>query len=180
MIMQPWLRKLALVAHVTSSIGWFGAVAAFLALAVVGLVNSDTHTVRAVYVAADVVTMLVIVPLCFASLLTGLIQSLGTPWGLFRHYWVLAKLLITLLSTIILLIHRQPIATLADIAVGSTIWESSLSRVQMQLVVDAAAALFALLVATVLSIYKPKGVTPYGWRKQRQRRAIVPPVDGTV
>lgn len=172
MIMQSWLRKSALVIHVTSAVGWFGAVAAFLALAIVGLLSSDTQTVRAVYVAADVVTTFVIVPLCYASLLTGLIQSLGTTWGLFRHYWVVAKLLITVLSTIILLIHRQPIGMLADIAAGSAGWESGLRRVQMQLAVDAAAALFALLLATVLSIYKPKGVTPYGWRKQRKQRSI--------
>jgi hypothetical protein len=37
MAMTPRLRKFALTAHVTSSVGWLGAVAAFLALAVAGL-----------------------------------------------------------------------------------------------------------------------------------------------
>ena len=36
---------------------------------------------------------------------------------------------------------------------------------------DASAAVLALLVATTLSVYKPRGVTPYGWRKQREQRS---------
>jgi len=31
-----------------------------------------------------------------------------------------------------------------------------------------------LLVATALSVYKPKGMTPYGWRKQRAS-TVAPP-----
>jgi hypothetical protein len=102
-------RKFALTAHVVSSVGWLGSVAAFLALAVVGLRSEDPQTVRAAYHGADLVTTWVILPLCGASLLTGLIQALGTSWGLFRHYWVITKLLITLLSTLILLLHLQAI-----------------------------------------------------------------------
>jgi hypothetical protein len=28
-----------------------------------------------------------------------------------------------------------------------------------------------LIVATVLSVFKPRGMTRYGWRKQREERA---------
>ena len=58
----------------------------------------------------------VIVPFCFASLLTGLVQALGTPWGLFRHYWILVKLQIAILSTILLLLHMQATSRLAGAA----------------------------------------------------------------
>jgi hypothetical protein len=54
----------------------------------------------------------VLVPLSLASLLTGLVQSLGTPWGLFRHYWVLFKLLINVLATIVLLMYMQTLTYL--------------------------------------------------------------------
>ena len=94
MIMSPGVRKFALTAHVTSSVGWLGAVAAFLALAVVGLTSQDAQTVRATYLVMEPAGWVVLVPLAFASLLTGLVQSLGTTWGLSRHYWVLFKLLI--------------------------------------------------------------------------------------
>lgn len=85
MMMTPALRKFGLTAHVSSSVGWFGAVAGFLALAVSGLTSRDAQVVRAVYLAMNLIGWSVIVPLSLASLLTGVVQSLGTPWGLFRH-----------------------------------------------------------------------------------------------
>jgi hypothetical protein len=161
------LRKLALTAHVTSSVGWMGAVACFLALSIAGLAGREDHAVRAAYVAMKVTTWAVIVPLCLASLLTGLIESLLTPWGLFRHYWVIAKLVLTTLATVVLLAHTQPIGLLAHAAAHGTLG-ADLHSVRVQLLVDAAAALFVLLVATVLAIYKPRGLTRYGWRKQHE------------
>jgi len=95
-MMTPRFRKFALTAHVTSSVAWLGAVASFLALAVAGLTSQDAQMVRAAYLAMDLTAWCVIVPLSFASPLTGLVQSLGTEWGLFRHYWVLIKFLITI------------------------------------------------------------------------------------
>ena len=95
MIMPPFLRKLALTVHVTSSVGLLGAIAAFLGLAIAGFASADDQTVRACYLAMQIAAKFVIVPLAFAALITGLVQSLGTAWGLFQHYWVLVKLLLT-------------------------------------------------------------------------------------
>lgn len=169
MAMTPYVRKFALTAHVTSSVGWLGAVAVFLALAIAGLTSKDAQMVRAAYLAMELTTRFVIVPLCLASLLTGLISSLGTEWGLFRHYWILIKLLITILSTIGLLVHLQPISYLAGVAAEITLSGGD-HQAQIQLVIVASAAILALLVATTLSMYKPRGVTPYGWRKQNEKR----------
>ena len=112
----PTVRRITLTAHVIASVGWLGGVAAFLALAVTGLTHRDPLTVRAAYVATDVLTWLVIVPLAATSLITGVVQSLGTAWGLFRHYWVVTKLLLTVAATALLLLHTQPIATVARAA----------------------------------------------------------------
>jgi hypothetical protein len=161
----PGLRKLALTAHVTSSVGWMGAIASFLALAIAGLASGNEQTAQAAYVAMKLATWSVIVPLCLASLVTGLIESLGTPWGLFRHYWVVAKLVLTLLATVVLLAHTQPIGLLAHAARHGTLFNAGLHSLRLQLLVDAAAALFVLLVATVLAVYKPRGVTRYGWHR---------------
>ncbi len=79
--MNPRLRKIALTAHVTSSVGWLGAVAVFLALAVAGLTSQNAQTVRTAYLAMELTGRLVLVPLSLASLLTGLVQALGTGWG---------------------------------------------------------------------------------------------------
>src|SRR5687767_5817555 len=121
MIMTPRLRKFALTAHVTSSVGWLGAVAGFLALAVAGLMSQDAQTVRGAHLAMELTGWFVIVPLSFASLLTGLVQSLGTPWGLFRHYWVLFKLLINAFANTVLLIYMQTLDYFAGVAADATL-----------------------------------------------------------
>jgi putative copper export protein len=168
--MAPRVRKLALTAHVTSSVGWFGAVAAFLALAVAGLSRQDAQMVRAAYLAMELVAWFVIVPLCFASLLTGFVSSLGTTWGLFRHYWVVIKLLMTLPATMLLLVHMQPIGRIAGAAAERALSGSDYRELRIQLAAEAGAALLVLLVATILSVYKPPGMTRYGWNKQFAQR----------
>jgi hypothetical protein len=168
MIMPPRLRKLALTAHVTSSVGWLGAVAAFLALAVVGLTSRDARTVRGAYLVMEPAAWLVLVPLAFASLLTGLVMSLGTTWGLFRHYWVLFKLLINVFATIILLTYMETFSFMAGVAADPS---ANLALVQnASPMLHAVLALLVLLVAAVLAVYKPRGVTPYGRRKQHEER----------
>ena len=174
MTMTPQLRKLALTAHVTSTVGWLGAVASFLALAIAGLTSQDAQTLRAAYVAMELTGWYVIVPFCFASLLTGLVQALGTPWGLFRHYWILVKLLIAILSTVLLLLHMRATSRLAAAATGIVMSSADLGRLRLQLAADAGAALLALLVATTLAIYKPRGLTKYGAGKEQKKTSGAP------
>jgi hypothetical protein len=168
--MTPRLRKLALTAHITFSVGWLGAVAAFLALAIAGLANRDPQIVRAAYAAMELTARSVIVPLASASLLSGLIQSLGTPWGLFRHYWVLVKLLLTTLATIVLLAKMPLIGYASRRATETTSSGAGLHAAGIQLAVHATGGLLVLLVITALSVYKPWGLTGYGQRKLRKRR----------
>ena len=167
MMMTPGVRKFGLTVHVSSSVGWFGSVGAFLALAISGLTSQDTQVVTAVYLAMNLIGWSVIVPLSLAALLTGVVQSLGTPWGLFRNYWVVIKLLISVFATILLLFHMQPVGHLARVVAATTLASGELAGLRIQLVADAGAALVALLVAATLSVYKPRGLTKYGHRRQR-------------
>jgi hypothetical protein len=171
--MTPGLRKLALTAHVTCSVGWMGAVASFLALGVAGLTSQDVQVARAAYLAMDLTGWFIIVPLTFASLMTGLVQALGTPWGLFRHYWILMKFLITVLCTLLLLVHMQPTGRLAAAAVEA-LSRADLQQMRVQLVVDSTLALLALLVATTLAVYKPGGMTRYGMRRKQYEQIAGP------
>ena len=164
--MAPRLRKFALTAHVTSSVGLLGAIAAFLVLAGAGLTSQDTKIVRAAYLAMELIARLVIVPLAFASLLSGIIQSLGTPWGLFRHYWVLVKLLLTAFATSVLLSKMALISYVSRVAAATTLSRADLHAARIELVVHAAGGLLVLLVPALLSVYKPPGLTRYGWQKQ--------------
>lgn len=164
--MAPGARRFVLTAHIVASVGWLGTAVAYLALVVAAFVSEDLQTVRAAYVAIEPITWFAIVPLAFASLLTGIVQSLGTQWGLFRHYWVLFKLVLSVLATIVLLLNTRTVADLAERA--ETIDARHLDGVEGQ-VLHAGGGLVVLLVTTTLAVYKPRGLTWYGQRKQQSQ-----------
>lgn len=170
MTMPPRVRKFVLTAHVTTTVGWLGAVVVFIALAIIGLTSQDAQTVRGTYLVMEPAARSVLVPLALASLLTGLIQSLGTVWGLFRHYWVLFKLLIAVFAAGVLLLYMETFGLMAGMAADPS---ADLAMVRNDSpLLHAVIALLLLLVATVLAVYKPRGMTRYGWRKlQEERRA---------
>jgi hypothetical protein len=168
MIMTPRLRKFALAAHITLAVGWIGAVAGYIALDVAAATSQDAQTLRAAYLAMELIAWYVIVPLALASLLTGLVMSLGTKWGLFRHYWVLISLLLTIIATIVL-VETQTISYFADIAADPTTSSDDLRALGSTLVHSVGGAV-VLLVILVLNVYKPRGMTRYGWRKQQEER----------
>jgi hypothetical protein len=176
--LSPTWRKVALSAHVTSSVGWFGAVVSFLALAAIGLRgNGSEDLIRSAYVAMEAIGWFVIVPFSVASLVTGLIQSLGTQWGLFRHYWVLAKLLITVGASVLLLVHMRVVNTVAEAASTGALTIEHLRDPRMQLVADAAGAAVVLLFAILLSIFKPEGHTAFaGIQPDSPGRAVRTPM----
>jgi hypothetical protein len=161
-------RRLVLTTHVTTSVGWVGAVVVFLALAAVGLTSQHEPTVRGAYLVMAPAAWFVLVPLAHASLLSGIAISLGTPWGLLRYHWVVAKLAITLCATVILLVYMGTYRQMAGLAADPFV---DLARVRNPSpMVHAILALVLLLAATVLAIYKPFGMTAYGRRTQPQRR----------
>lgn len=171
MTFAPALRRFTFTTHVTSSVGWIGAVLVFLALAVIGLTSQDERTVRGAYLVMAPAAWFVLVPLAHTSLLSGIALSLGTPWGLFRHYWVVVKLGITLFSTVILLIYMGTFRQMAGVAADPVV-ELGLVRNPSPMV-HAILALILLLMATVLGVYKPFGRTPYGRRKGAEGRQTV-------
>jgi len=161
--MSPAVRKAALTAHVTSSVGWLGAVLVFLTLAISALASTDERMTQSLYAVMNLAVWRALVPLAVTALVTGLIQALGTPWGLFRHYWVVFKLALTSLGTIVLLLYTQTLAVLAELADRAAGPAGSLTVPEQQLlgsptvVVHTSAALLLLLATTVLAIYKPRG-----------------------
>src|ERR671915_379137 len=165
MIMTARLRKFALAVHLTFSVGWIGAAAGYIALDVAAATTQDAQTLRAAYLAMELIVWYVIVPLALASLLTGLVMSLGTKWGLFRHYWVLISLLLTIIATVVLLVETQTISYFADIAADPTTSSDDLRALESTLV-HSVGGTVVLLVILVLNVYKPRGMTRYGWRKQ--------------
>ena len=168
--MRPTLRKLILTTHVVASIGWLGAAAGVLALGIVGLTLTEAGDASGMYRATAVIWRSIIVPFSLAALLTGLVQALGTEWGLLRHYWVLAKFLITVFAVLLLLLHTGSL--LPELARSAIDASPSVSEAgahphsgippRIHLVVAASGTLVLLFTTALLSVYKPWGRTRFG------------------
>ncbi len=164
MTMGPGLRKLVLSIHLVVSVGWIGAVAAYAALDVGTVASNDPGILRAAYLGMDIIVRSVIVPLAIASLISGIVMSLGTRWGLFRHYWVVISLLLTVLATAVLLSKTRTVSALADIAADPSTTAEELAALSSTLV-HSMGGMLVLGAVLVLNVYKPRGLTRYGWRK---------------
>jgi hypothetical protein len=167
MAMSPGLRRLALAVHLTFAVGWIGAAVAYLALGIAAANSEDAQTVRGAWIAMELIGWSVVVPLALASLVTGLAMALGTRWGLFRHYWVLFSLALTIFATVILLLHMPTVTSQADVARSAD--SARLERLGGD-VPHPAIGIVVLVVVLGLNIYKPRGLTPYGRRKQEEQR----------
>jgi hypothetical protein len=167
MTMAPPVRKLMLAAHLTFSVGWIGTVVAYLALGIAAVTSDSDRTVRAAWTAMELTGWYVIVPLALASLLTGIVMALGTRWGLFQHYWVLISFGLTIFATVVLILHMPDVSSQAAEAEGAH--GAHLDALGGDLA-HPAIGLVVLLVIQVLNIYKPRGLTRYGHRKQQQDR----------
>jgi hypothetical protein len=145
--LPPRWRKLLLTTHIGASVGLLGTDAAVLLLAVTGARGRNPS---AVYPAAELIGSLLLVPAALLSLGTGVLLGLLTPWGLFRHWWVTAKLALTTAGAVLSLVVLTPALTglAADAGSGTQ---------RLELVRDSAAASVVLLVTLVLSVYKPFG-----------------------
>jgi len=172
--MTPRLAKLNLTVHIVTSVGWIGAVISFLVLSIVGLTSRDPNTVRAMYIAMDLIGLYAIVPFGVAAFLSGILQSVGTAWGLFRYYWVIAKLALTIGALTLLLLHQFTAVSAAAKRATAVIESTTpdMGRLGIQLIADSGIAVVVLLVITVLGIYKPWGKTTSGKRAHQQSNEV--------
>lgn len=160
--MTVWWRKFVLTVHVLSSVGWAGAVAVFFVLDLTAQLNRDPAMGRLLWLALEATTWSLTIPLASTALITGIVSSLGTTWGLFRHYWVLSKLVLTLVATVVLVLYTQTISAVADMAASTEMAGSVFPTALLH----TGGGLLVLLLTLVLAIYKPRGMTRYGQRKR--------------
>lgn len=147
----PRSYRLLLVTHLTVSVGWLGVVYGKVVLGI-AIVTAGTPAVAERLYAATTMLDLGYPPVAVATIVTGVALSLGTRWGLLRHWWVTMKIVLTgaVISTAVALGDRvvaQSLAAPAAVGAGPATSVLSLS----------VAHLLMLVVATVLSVYKPWG-----------------------
>lgn len=167
--MKPAARKLILTIHIGASVAWIGAVLSYLALDIVTARGGDVTTLKTAYVAMAIVARWIIIPLAFAAWTTGVLIAVTTSWGLFRHYWVVISLILTTIALVVLLVEMRTIDALASVAADATTTEEELRALPSTLP-HSIGGLLVLTVVLALNIYKPRGLTRYGWRKQGERR----------
>ncbi|WP_206074514.1 DUF2269 domain-containing protein [Antribacter gilvus] len=164
MSMSPAIRKLMLTVHIASSVGWLGAIVAYIALNVPIYASDDQQIVRAAYVMMEPVLRYALIPLAAIALVTGMVQALGTPWGLLRHYWVVISLVLTAFAFVILVLHLPAVEAIAAVAADPA---GDVDQLCGDLF-HAVGGMVVLLVPLALNIYKPRGMTRYGWRRAQR------------
>jgi hypothetical protein len=167
MTLGPRVRKVVLTTHVVSAVGWIGAAAAYLVLALAALTSDSVETVRAAFIAMELLYF-ALVPLASVALLTGLAQALGTNWGLLRHYWVLAKAVLTVVAFTVMVLNLDTVSAHADHVVHAPAADLPGAGHDLQ---HAVGGLVVLLVVAILGLHKPGALTRYGRRKKEQQRA---------
>jgi hypothetical protein len=102
-----------------------------------------------------------------ATLVSGALLSLGTKWGLLRHYWVATKLalclgvIVTGVAFVDRLVQRSVSAPSARTVGEGTILDVASAPATLLISLSAAHVL-VLGAATVLSVYKPWSGIPFG------------------
>lgn len=167
MKLRPAPRRLLLAVHLICSVGWIGAVCAYLVLAFAVLTSANRETMRAAWVGMNLIGWYALVPLAILSLLTGVLLALTSRWGLLRHYWVVISLVGTAALTAVLVLHMPDVARQAEMARRAN--PAHLETMGSD-IPHALTGLVLLVGILVINIYKPRGLTRYGWRRERAAR----------
>ncbi|MEU8757797.1 DUF2269 domain-containing protein [Streptomyces sp. NPDC048659] len=149
-------RRALLVVHVSVSVAWLGLSLGLLTLGITAYTTEDPSLTEASYRAMKVFADVILAPVALGTLGSGLMLSLGTPWGLARHRWVWTKFWITLATaTATIFALRPEIAHVAEAGVPD-----------ISLVAAPSISTAAYLFMTAVSVLKPWGLT----RRERRRR----------
>ncbi|MEV8317904.1 DUF2269 domain-containing protein [Streptomyces sp. NPDC059900] len=171
-------RRATLVVHVTAAAGWLGLTLGLLALAVAAITTGSAATTEAAARSMKLFADWLVLPLALLTLLSGLLLSLGTPWGLARHRWVYVKFWLTLATTAASAFALRPGLndTVAAVSAGSPVADPT------GLIAGPVVSLSAYLFMTVISLLKPWGLTRRGrkQRDQKMRASTHKPVDAKV
>ena len=160
------MYRLLLATHIIVSVGWLGIVVAKLVLGLRAMTSDAPEVSDALYASMQVVDA-AFPPAAVATLLTGVFLSLGTKWGLLRHYWIVTKLGLTVgvIVTGIALMDRLVRESISGQAVNDPAILGIVSAPTTLLISLSAAHVLMLGVATVVSVYKPWGKTWFGRQK---------------
>jgi hypothetical protein len=146
----PKWRKAILTLHLITAVGWLGADMVLLMLGIAGLTGGVGKDVA--YPAMSLVGAALFVPLTYLVWVIGVVNAVGTPWGLLRWWWVAVKLVIVTVMLFLVTFLLYP-----GLVHAGELKDALPRRDQINLVVAPSVSSTLLIVATVLSTYKPWG-----------------------
>lgn len=161
-------RQLLVFLHVAVSVGWMGAGAANVVLAMTAGYTATDDVRRVCYFLMDQVDVFVIIPLAFAALVSGLLLCWVTPWGLARYWWVLVKLVLTV---VVIVYSTFGVGVWVEESIDATAAGAGESAVAGRLAYGAAVNIVAFLFMTWASVAKPWGTTPWTTLRRRPARS---------
>ena len=157
--LSPGQRKAMVAAHIVVSVGLLGLSTALFVLATAAALTSDLATTQAAYRSMAIFTRGIVQPVAIVTLVTGIILSLGTKWGLFQHTWIVVKLALTVATILNGMLNlgpavQQAIALTANASVAAPPELGSAALVAMAV---PGVNVLMLGAATAISVYKPWG-----------------------
>ncbi|MEW2610544.1 DUF2269 domain-containing protein [Streptomyces sp. NPDC047880] len=154
-------RRAALVVHVTASACWLGLSLGLLALGTTAASTGSAATVEASVRAMKLFADWLLLPVAFLTLLSGLLLSLGTKWGLARYRWVYTKFWLTLATTTATVLALRPgvNSAVTAVAAGGPLPDAG------DVLFGPVVSLSAYVFMTVISVLKPWGKTRRGHRR---------------
>jgi hypothetical protein len=161
-------RQLTVWLHVITSVAWMGEALALASLLILSLTTHDQSVRVSAISMANHLDMTLLANLANASAFTGFFLAAATPWGFFRHWWVLAKFAITVIQLYL------------GIFVLSGALRDAVLDARTGAPAPAALALGTCLMAGALafqawlSVPKPWGRTPWAAQGARGKAAKLP------
>ena len=150
--LSPRVRKAIVAAHTLVAVGWFGIVLAKLVLEIVAVSMADQSVARAGYLFMGTLDRAVFPPAAVATLISGIVLSVGTAWGLFRHWWIVVKLVLTIGVVLTGIVF---VGAWTEQTVAAT--DAELGAASLWLIGSAVVHALMLGAATVISVFKPWG-----------------------
>jgi hypothetical protein len=163
--LPPAVRKAMLVVHIVMGIGWMGVDIALLVLLLTARTTADPLLVVSGFTSVRTIVPATVPPLSLGILLTGTFLGVGTRWGLLRYWWVVGKLLLSLVMTVLVFVALVPAVTRISTGLASGVSaesvRASLGALPTMLLFPPIVSFLMLGVAAILSIYKPWSRTPW-------------------
>ncbi|WP_433435700.1 hypothetical protein [Nonomuraea sp. CA-141351] len=150
--MRARIRKTVMVVHIIVSVALLGEVWGLVVLNTTAALTKDTGLAHAAYRLMPGLVFAGGIPLSLTALITGIALGLTSHWGLFRYYWVAAKLMLLVAVICVGMFLFDPEGMAAVTAGGA----AAPATRQWGQIAALGAQIAMLMTATTLSVLKPR------------------------